>query len=85
MDNVYTVADGNGMCCCLKGDPHPVILIKRKPSQIPIHIDMEIMHLGGVMCNMDGPNNKVSYHFFLQDRFPKAVAYLKKYSWKEEE
>lgn len=80
MDNVYTL----GKCSCLHDDEHPVILIKRKPSQIPMHIDMHIMHLGGVMADMDGPNNKVGYHFFLKDRFPKAEEYLQRYGWKEE-
>lgn len=40
----------------------PTLIIRRKPSDIPIHIDMEVTRIAG-MAHMDGPNGVCCYEF----------------------
>lgn len=59
------------------------ILIQRKPSQIPIHIDRELMY-SGCIGHLNGPAGYVAYEFFRQEGFDKSREYLLRYGWKEE-
>lgn len=62
------------------GDKRKTITIRRKPSQIPIHIDRTIMHLGCI-GDMDGPNSRVTYELFFEKGFKEAIEYLTRYGW----
>lgn len=77
MDNIYSTGKA-----LFYGQLRNYILIPRKPSQIPIHIDREIMHSGAI-CHMDGPNNRVLYEIMFDDKFEKIKDYLNKCGWKE--
>lgn len=58
----------------------PTIIIDRKPSEIPIHLDMMMMQLAGA-SSLDGPNNRVTYEFLLPDKIESAERYLKHSMW----
>ncbi len=77
MDNIFHT--GRAM---FYGEERSFILIPRKPSEIPVHIDKKMMHTG-CCCHMDGPNNKVVYEFFTEKGFEAAKTYLIRYEWKE--
>lgn len=73
--NMYQVGEN--------GEGKPVILIRRKPSQIPAHIDRKLGQLAGV-SHMDGPNSMVTYEFLLPENLPEALAYLKGTMWEKD-
>lgn len=66
------------------GQVRPCIIIRRKPSEIPYHIDHELMCVAGC-AEMDGPHNKVSYEFLLADKFGEGEQYLQRCGWKRKE
>ena len=66
---------------------NPSIIIHRKPSEIPIHIDKQLMH-SGCWASMDGPNSRCEYAWVglhgLNKRI-QAEEYLALYGWKRKE
>jgi len=74
MENVYELSFAD--------NGRPLIIIRRKPSQIPISIDMELIRLAG-HAYMDGPNSIVTYEFLLPERLEKAEKYLQMRQWQK--
>ncbi len=60
----------------------PTIIIRRKPSEIPYHLDMALIRLA-LTADLDGPNNRVTYEFVMPERLPEAEAYLKGSMWEK--
>lgn len=58
------------------------IVIRRKPSQIPPHLDREIMHMS-VMGHHDGPNNLCMYEFLQPHRLSDAEDVLRSMGWEK--
>ncbi len=58
----------------------PLIIIRRKPSQIPLHIERVLLPMAGTGY-MDGPNNYVHWEFLLPEKLVQGEAYLKQYGW----
>lgn len=61
----------------------PTIIINRKPSQIPGHLDLALIRLAGT-AELDGPNSVVTYEFLLPEKLPAAEKYLKGSMWEKE-
>lgn len=57
-----------------------VLTIHRKPSQVPVHVDRTLSHLG-CMVSMDGPNSRMDYEFYFPDGLKKAEEYLTRCDW----
>lgn len=70
--NVYQVGES--------GSGKPIIVIRRKPSAIPAHLDRKLGNLAG-LCHMNGPNNMVTYEFLLPENIKEAESYLKGTMW----
>lgn len=62
----------------------PVIIIRRKPSEIPGGLDLALIRLAGA-AQMNGPENYVQYEFLLPERFAEAEKYLSGCGWKRGE
>ena len=60
-----------------------VIVIYRKPSDIPERIDRGLTHLAASVF-MDGPNSKVVYEFSNADSLSKAEEFLKNMNWERD-
>lgn len=61
-----------------------MIIIRRKPSQIPYGIDSQLMHIG-TMGHMNGPDNWCGYEFFFKDGLAKGEKLLQSCGWKKKE
>lgn len=59
------------------------ILIHRKPSEIPMHVDQELMRICGT-STMDGPRSLIVYACLPEGSFDRAVEYLHLCGWKPE-
>lgn len=60
----------------------PLITIRRKPSEIPCHLDMQLTRLAGHGI-MNGPASICQYEFLLPERLPQAEQYLKGSMWEK--
>jgi hypothetical protein len=60
------------------------LLIRRKPSDIPIRLDFDLICLAG-MSEMDGPNDRVMYIFGSEMCLDKAEREMEMRGWKKEE
>ena len=77
MENVFHTTKANfgqGMRNC--------IVIRRKPSQMPPSIDLELMRLGCI-GHMDGPNSRLTFEFFSVEGFEQGKKLLEHCFWKE--
>lgn len=75
MENIFYTEQqdsGLGMMDC--------IVIRRKPSQIPVSIDRELLRRAGC-SDMDGPNSRVAYEFSDVILFRQAIEFLQKCGW----